>query len=239
MTQHTTTGPQRPPHAHAARHAYEANRARIASLWAAARPIMPGAAAALYLQRQGVQPGADGTWPGALRLHPALDYWYTAPACPPACRGHYPALLVPLEVDTYPEGVRCAPVPHVVALQRFYLTPVGELAPVPQPIKRTGAAGQGLGASARLAPVLPGSAGQGVAVGLHQALRLGAATRLPVWAVPDAAALAKFRWARTTPRLYVFVDPDEPAQWRAAAELCRMASACGLQTNTVGARLDP
>lgn len=220
------------------RHAYEANRARIASLCAAARPIMPGDAAALYLQRSGARPDADGVWPAALRMHLALEYWFTAPACPPACRGHYPALLAAMEVDTYPQGLRGLPVSHTVALQRIYLTPAGDLAPVPRPIKRTAAAGRALAASVRLAPHQSGSEWLGVAVGVVRALRLGAATRLPVWAVPGAAELAHFRWPRTARRLYVFTDPADAAQWQAAAELCRQASACGLCAEAIAAHLD-
>ena len=52
-----------------ARHAYEVNRARIASLWAEARPVSADDAAGRYLARSGA---AQGTWPAALRLHPAL-----------------------------------------------------------------------------------------------------------------------------------------------------------------------
>ena len=53
-----------------ARHAYEVNRARIASLWAEARPVSADDAAGRYLARSGV---AVEAWPQALRLHSALD----------------------------------------------------------------------------------------------------------------------------------------------------------------------
>ncbi|WP_326538611.1 DUF7146 domain-containing protein [Pseudorhodoferax sp.] len=213
-----------------ARHAYEVNRERIASLWAQARPIAPGDAADLYLRANGAAPlGAATTWPETLRMHPALDYWTPGPQANATCQGRFPALLAPLHIDTYPLGLRAPAVPHAVALLRVYLAPGGTLAPVPAPIKRTGTAGPGMGAAVRLAPC-DGHANcaLGVAVGVVPALRIARALRLPVWAVPDATALAQVRWPRSARTLHVFADPREPAQWAAGAELARKANACGL-----------
>jgi putative DNA primase/helicase len=209
-----------------ARHAYEVNRARIASLLAQARPVAEGDAASRYLARSGV---AHGTSPAALRLHPALDYWHMQPNRQPACLGQFPALLALFEVDTYPQGLRCAPVPQAVALQRIYLAADGSLAPVPVPVKLTGKAGPALGACARLAPADSASRVMGMAVGIAPALRIAQAARMPVWAVPDAALLAHARWPRGLRHLHVFIDTRDPEQWRSAAELARKASACGLQ----------
>lgn len=209
-----------------ARHAYEVNRARIASLWAEARPVSADDAAGRYLARSGV---ANGTWPAALRLHPALDYWHMQADRKPVCLGRFAALLALFEVDTYPHGLRSATVPHAVALQRIYLAADGSLAPVPVPIKLTGKAGPALGACARLAPADSTSRVMGMAVGIATALRIAQATRMPVWAVPDAALLAHARWPRGLRHLHVFVDTRDPDQWRSAAELARKASACGLQ----------
>ncbi|AYM97953.1 hypothetical protein EAG14_19830 [Acidovorax sp. 1608163] len=209
-----------------ARHAYEVNRARIASLWAQARPVAAGDAASRYLARSGV---AHGTSPAALRLHPALDYWHMQADRKPVCLGQFPALLALFEVDTYPQGLQGAPVPQAVALQRIYLAADGSLAPVPAPIKLTGKAGPALGACARLAPADSTSRVMGMAVGIATALRIAQAARMPVWAVPDAALLAHARWPRGLRHLHVFVDTRDPDQWRSAAELARKASACGLQ----------
>ncbi|MGX5663644.1 DUF7146 domain-containing protein [Diaphorobacter nitroreducens] len=209
-----------------ARHAYEVNRARIASLWAEARPVSADDAAGRYLARSGA---AQGTWPAALRLHPALDYWHMQADRKPVCLGQFPALLALFEVDTYPQGLRCAPVPHAVALQRIYLAADGSLAPVLAPIKLTGKAGPALGACARLAHADSTSRVMGMAVGIATALRIAQATRMPVWAVPDTSLLAHARWPRGLRHLHVFIDARDPDQWRSAAELARKASACGLQ----------
>ncbi|OYD48388.1 DUF7146 domain-containing protein [Acidovorax kalamii] len=209
-----------------ARHAYEVNRARIASLWAEARPVSADDAAGRYLARSGV---ALGAWPQALRLHPALDYWHMQADRKPVCLGRFPALLALFEVDTYPRGLQGAPVPHAVALQRIYLAADGSLAPVPAPIKLTGKAGPALGACARLAHAVSASRVMGMAVGIATALRIAQAARMPVWAVPEASLLAHARWPRGLRSLHVFIDVREPAQWQPAAELARKASACGLQ----------
>ncbi|MES2927008.1 MAG: toprim domain-containing protein [Pseudomonadota bacterium] len=209
-----------------ARHAYEVNRARIASLWAEARPVAEGDAAGRFLARSGV---ALGAWPQALRLHPALDYWHMQADRKPACLGRFPALLALFEVDTYPRGLHGAPVPHAVALQRIYLAADGSLAQVPAPVKLTGKAGPALGACARLTPADSASRVMGMAVGIATALRIAQATRMPVWAVPEASLLAHARWPRGQRSLHVFVDTRDPAQWQPAAELARKASACGLQ----------
>ena len=209
-----------------ARHAYEVNRARIASLWAEARPVSADDAAGRYLARSGAP---QGTWPAALRLHPALDYWHMQADRKPVCLGQFPALLALFEVDTYPRGLQGAPVPHAVALQRIYLSADGSLAPVPAPVKLTGKAGPALGACARLAPADGASRVMGMAVGIATALRIAQAARMPVWAVPEASLLAHARWPRGLRSLHVFVDTRDPAQWQPAAELARKASACGLQ----------
>ena len=209
-----------------ARHAYEVNRARIASLWAEARPVSADDAAGRYLARCGV---ALGAWPQALRLHPALDYWHMQADRKPVCLGRFPALLTLFEVDTYPRGLQGVPVPHAVALQRIYLAADGLLAPVPAPVKLTGKAGPALGACARLAPADSASRVMGMAVGIDAALRIAQAARMPVWAVPDTALLAHARWPRGLRSLHVFIDARDPGQWRSAAELARKASACGLQ----------
>lgn len=208
-----------------ARHAYEVNRARIASLWAEARPVSADDAAGRYLARSGA---AQGTWPAALRLHPALDYWHMQADRKPVCLGRFPALLALFEVDTYPRGLQGAPVPHAVALQRIYLATDGTLAPVPAPIKLTGKAGPALGACARLAHADSTSRVMGMAVGIAPALCIAQAARMPVWAVPDAALLAHARWPRGLRHLHVFIDARDPGQWRSAAELARKATACGL-----------
>lgn len=209
-----------------ARHAYEVNRARIASLWAEARPVSEGDAAGRYLARSGAE---QGTWPAALRLHPALDYWHMQADRKPVCLGQFPALLALFEVDTYPRGLHAAPIPHAVALQRIYLAADGALAPVPAPIKLTGKAGPALGACARLAHADSSSRVMGMAVGIDAALRIAQAARMPLWAVPDASLLAHARWPRGLRSLHVFIDARDPAQWQPAAELARKASACGLQ----------
>lgn len=213
-----------------ARHAYEVNRARIASLWAEARSVSADDAAGRYLARSGVASAASGSaYSAALRLHPALDYWHMQADRKPVCLGQFPALLALFEVDTYPRGLQGAPVPHAVALQRIYLAADGSLAPVPAPVKLTGKAGPALGACARLAPADSTSRVMGMAVGIATALRIAKAARMPVWAVPDAALLAHARWPRGLRSLHVFVDTRDPDQWRSAAELARKASACGLQ----------
>ena len=209
-----------------ARHAYEVNRARIASLWAEARPVSAADAAGRYLARSGV---ALEAWPQALRLHPALDYWHMQADRKPVCLGQFPALLALFEVDTYPHGLHGVPVPHAVALQRIYLAADGSLAPVPAPVKLTGKAGPALGACARLVPADSASRVMGMAVGIATALRIAQAARMPVWAVPDAALLAYARWPHGQRSLHVFIDACDPGQWRSAAELARKASACGLQ----------
>lgn len=223
------------PFAHAAdglgpRHAYETNRQRIAALWAQAGPIAAGDAADRFLKASGAAPlGAAQAWPETLRMHPALEYWQVGADGRAVCQGSFPALLASLGIDTFPRGLRAPSEFHAVALERFYLTPGGVLAPVPAPIKRTGAAGPGMGAAVRLAPGCADLATLGVAVGVVPALRIARAMCMPMWAVPDAAALSHLRWPRTARTLYVFTDPHEPAQWAAGTELARKASACGLQ----------
>ena len=213
------------------RHAYEANRARIAAVWAQAQPIAPGDAADKYLRCNDVRPsGGDGeAWPDALRLHPALEYWHQPPGGPAVCKGRFPALLAALELDVYPHAWAAQSMPHTVALQRTYLAPDGALASVPAPVKLTGKDGPSRCAAVRLAPVDPPADALGVAVGVVTALRMAHACRLPVWAVPDAAALAHVRWPRHVARVYVFVEVDTADQHAPAAQLVRKATACGLE----------
>lgn len=221
-----------------ARHAYEANRARIAGLWAEARPVARGDVADSFLRRSGVaNAAAGGTWTAALRLHPALGYWHIKRGYTPAYLGRFPALLALFALDTYPHGLRGAPEAHAVALQRIYLAADGAPAAVPAPIKLTGTAGPALGACARLAPVDSTRGALGIAVGIAPALRIAQAARLPVWAVPDAHALAHARWPRGLRHLHVFADASDPAQWQGAAELARKACACGLQVYAMAADL--
>ncbi|MGD9773854.1 DUF7146 domain-containing protein [Diaphorobacter sp.] len=217
------------------RHAYEVNRARIAAVWAQARLIVAGDAADMFLRRSGALPpgGKGAAWPNALRMHPALDYWRPQQGGPGECIGRFPALLAALELDTHPHGLTAPPVPHTVALQRIYLTPDGALAHVPAPIKLTGKDGPSRCAALRLVPVAQRGATLGIAVGVVPALRMGHACRIPVWAVPDAAALAHVRWPRRTACLYVFVNADDPAQHAPAAQLARKATACGLEVFTL------
>lgn len=177
------------------------------------------------------------TWPAALRLHPALGYWHMQAGGQAACVGHFPALLALFELDTYPHGERCAPEAHAVALQRIYLAADGAQAAVPAPVKLTGTAGPSLGACVRLAPVDGTRGALGIAVGIVPALRIAQAARLPVWAVPDAHALAHARWPRGLRHLHVFADPRDPAQWQGAAGLARKAGACGLQVYAMAADL--
>ena len=231
-----------------ARYAYEVNRARIAGLWAEAWPVSADDAAGRYLARNGVVHTAPGSaYPAALRLHPALDYWHMQASRQSACLGRFPALLALFEIDTYPHGMGSASSPHAVALQRIYLAADGALAPVPSPIKLTGKTGPALGACARLAQVDGGRNVLGMTVGVATALRIAQASRMPVWAVPDAYALAHVRWPRGLHHLHVFTDVHDPSQWKPAAELARKASACGLQvypmvadlTNTEGTHKAP
>lgn len=220
-----------------ARHAYELNHQRIAGLWAQAQPVAGGDPADLYLRAHGAAPLVPSGWPASLRLHPALDYWQVAPNGIAVCQGQFPALLVLLQLDVFPSGWRGQAVQHAVGLQRVYLAADGALAPVPSPIKATGMAGPGQGAAAQLAPVAAESGAWGVAVGAVAALRVARATRIPVWAVPDAVALAHVRWPRAARRVHLFIDPDAPAQWQPAAELARKASACGLDVYPMQAQL--
>lgn len=220
-----------------ARHAYEVNHQRIADLWAQARPVAAGDAADRFLRASGAAPLVPGDWPASLRLHPALDYWQVAGNGISVCQGQHPALLVLLQLDVFPYGLRGQAVQHAVALQRIYLAGDGSLAPVPAPVKATGMAGPGQGAAAQLAPFDSGSGAWGVAVGVVSALRIARATRMPVWAVPDAAALAHVRWPRGVRSAHLFIDPAAPAQWSPAAELARKASACGLDVYPMQAQL--
>ncbi|GAA3997179.1 hypothetical protein GCM10022279_21060 [Comamonas faecalis] len=215
------------------RHAYEANRARIAALWGQARPIQPGDAADLYLRGQGVAPpaGQAAPWPEALRFHPALDYWDAPPGAPAELCGKHPALLAALSINAPARGAPLAV--HTVALQRIYLDSCGALAPVWAPIKLTGKDGPSRCAALRLAPVAGRGASLGVAVGLVPALRMGSACRMPVWAVLNAAALAHVHWPRGVDSLYVFLDADDPNQAAPGAELARKAKACGVQVFTL------
>ena len=212
------------------RHAYESNRARIAELWNEARPIVPGDPADQYLRQCGALPAAGPriAWPEPLRFHPAIDYWHQPQGGTAEFVGQFPALLAALVIDAPAPGRGCPPETHAVALQRIYLGPGGTLAPVRAPIKMTGSAGPGRRAAARLAPVAGPAATLGVAVGVVNAMRLGRACRIPVWAVPNAAALAHVHWPRNVASLYVFADADTPAQQGPAAELARKAKACGL-----------
>jgi putative DNA primase/helicase len=220
-----------------ARHAYELNHQRIAGLWAQAQPVVAGDAADCYLRSNGAAPLLQSTWPASLRLHPALDYWQVARNGIAVCQGKFLALLVLLQIDVFPHGIHRPAAQHAVALQRIYLTADGVLAPVASPIKLTGAAGPSQGAAAQLASLTPDANGWGVAVGVCAALRIGRATRMPVWAVPDAAALAHVRWPRGARSAHLFIDPREPAQWQPAAELARKASACGLDVHPMAVQL--
>lgn len=220
-----------------ARHDYEVNRARIADLWAQAQPVEQGEPAALFLERSGVPlPRSCMEWSAGLRMHPALEYWHMRPDGQAVCLGQFPALLTRLDIDVYSHGLHAAPEPHAVALQRTYLAADGALAAVPVPIKLTGKAGRTLGAAARLSAGAAGDA-LGIAVGVVPALRIAHVARMPVWAVPDSAALVHVCWPRSARSLHVFADADVPAQWEAAAELARKARACGLHVVEMFARL--
>lgn len=206
------------------RHAYEQNRARIDAILAQTQPIKEGDPADTYLRQQGVwQP----TTQGALRFHPALEWWEVDTRGLALCRGRFPALVATLQNEVFPQGLHRPAELHTVALQRIYLPALaGNNAPAF--IKTTGTTGDSRGAAVRLATPMhiAGELTLGVAVGVTNALRCARELRMPVWAVVDLAALAHFHWPRGLQRLHVLAEHLDHI---AVRELTRKASMCGLR----------
>lgn len=195
------------------RRQWAANEQRIARLWAACVPLVPGDAATAYLKRRGFA----GVWPlpACLRYHPALPYWHEGERI-----GDFPAMVAPI---TAPDG-------RVVALHRTYLTRDGRKAEVPTVKKLTAAAGPLAGACIRLHWPQRGVIGIGEGVETSLAARL--ASGVPTVASYCAGNLAAWQWPPGVHRIVIFADHDK-AGLEAADTLRARALRAGLQVKTL------
>lgn len=211
------------------RHAYEQNRARMATILANTQAVKPNDPADRYLRQQGAwQPSI----PDVLRFHPSLEWWEVDARGLALCRGRFPALVAMLQSESFPLGVHRPSELHTVALHRIYLPPQGVhcrgTTPAPAFIKTTGTTGASRGAAVRMGMPerIADALTLGVAVGITNALRCAHAVGMPVWAVADLAALANFHWPRGLDHLHVLAEHLDHI---AVRELMRKAVMCGLR----------
>lgn len=185
------------------------NAQRNAKTWEAARPLVPGDSATLYLKRRGL----GGLWPlpQCLRLHRGLGYWEDGKEI-----GRFPCMVAPLVA---PDG-------RTLALHRTYHTADGRKADVPSPKKLTGAAGLLGGACIPLHKPVRGSLG--IAEGIETALAAWCGSGVPVVAAYSAGNLAAWRWPEGVQRVLIFSDADDAGR-SAAAELKARAVRAGLR----------
>lgn len=195
------------------RERWAANMLRIAKLWEASRPLVPGDPATLYLKRRGL----GGLWPlpQCLRLHRSLGYWEDGQEI-----GRFPTMVAPLIGS---DG-------RMLALHRTFLTADGRKADVDSPRKLTGAAGLLGGSCIPLHKPVRGSLG--IAEGIETALAAWAGSGVPVQAAYSGGNLAAWRWPEGLQRLVIFGDADEAGR-KAAAELKARAVRAGLRCDAL------
>lgn len=195
------------------------NRQRIARMLSASVAVEPHDPAGLYLRANGLEAAQIMAMGRALRFAPALDYWEKC-AGVYSLTGTHPGLLALLSGND-DEGPTLPP-----QLLRIYLTEGGELAPVSNPFKRTGAHALTRGAAVRLgSPALINGAWRlAVTVGLPEALRVARCTGLPVWAVFDVTELAALCFPKGKPLRFLHTYTDQ-TQCHHVAELVRKAHA--------------
>lgn len=174
--------------------ASEGRRAQLQRLWQEGLSLDAPAAhpARRYLEFR--IPGLRlGSWPGVLRLHPALAYHDERGKF----QGRHPALLARLQG---PDG-------RGVSIHRTYLTAEGRKAAVDAPKKLMGPSQPGatLGAAIRL---FDASSTLAIAEGIETALAVHVATSLPVWAAVSANGLARSIIPSTIQTIYICADHD-------------------------------
>jgi hypothetical protein len=196
------------------RQQWQHNAERNARLWAACRPLTPGDPVARYLaQRLRAQ---AAPLPGALRLHPGLDYWHEGQRL-----GTHPAMV----------GALTSRTGELMALHRTYLTDDGRKADVPTAKKLTGASGLVLGGCIALGEPNEGGA-LGIAEGIETALAASQASGLPVCAAYSAGALAAWKWPAGVRHLVILADADKAGE-DAADELRKRARAHALRVTVM------
>ncbi|MDF1551678.1 MAG: toprim domain-containing protein [Deferrisomatales bacterium] len=176
--------------------------ARLRRLWAEARPLAAGDAAAAYLQARGLD--LRGLAADALRTHHALPYWTDG-----AVVGTYPAVLARV----------VGPTGDPVAMHATYLDPErpGNKAPVPAPRKLWPThPGATRGAAVRLYP-LDGDR-LAVAEGIETALAVHQLAGLPCWAAISAGGLERVELPSAAREVFVCADHDENGAGQRAAE---------------------
>lgn len=179
---------------------YTLNRERIAGMMDGSRPVTPQDPAGLYLQACGMTVERIKTMGRVLRYTPSITYW----------EGRTPTSIHPaLLAEVNSQDTTTTELPR--QLLRVYLTQRGTLAPVRNPIKRTGCHAPNRGGAVRLgAPILTDGAWRlGVAVGLPQALQASRCSGLPVWAVTGLEELAAMRFPRKTPLRFLHIFTND------------------------------
>jgi len=187
------------------------DRAKLVRLWNEAKPITDGDPVSRYLAGRGL---VLGSYPAALRHHPALPYW-TEVAGKPVCLGSFPALLAEV---TSPAGER-------VGLHRVYLTPGGRKASMTHPTtgevldaKKLLTAYEGAMRGAAVRLYEPEGGALALAEGIETALAVRLGSGLPVWACVSAWGLANTVLSESVTDVWVFGDNDASGTGQQAAD---------------------
>ncbi|ASM76330.1 hypothetical protein VITFI_CDS0551 [Vitreoscilla filiformis] len=203
------------------RQQWACNAYKLRRMMAESLPVEPGSPVAYYLTRRLGLRALGGFVPGwqqqVIRYAPALPYFdEDGQPC-----GSHPAMLAAL---TSPQG-------ELVAIHRTWLTPDGQKAHVPGPVKKlTSTCGPLAGAGIVLFSGPDEQGVIGIAEGIETALAASLGAGVPVCAAYSASNLAAWCWPEQTRRLLVFADHD-PAGQKAAQTLLGRALGAGLQAS--------
>jgi len=177
-------------------------RTMIRRIWTRTLPIS-GSIAERYLIGRGL---CASSIPSVLRFHPALRYYDVKQK---RSYGTFPALVAPVRD---PKG-------EIIALHRYFLTPEGKKAPVPEVKKMTACVRPPHGAAIRLSP-----AGKvlGVGEGVETMLAVHAATCMPVWSAVAAQLLEQIVIPPEVEHVVIWGDKDKSERGQKAVERLKM-----------------
>lgn len=206
-----TTTPARTAPAPVTAPAQRDDSAKLRRLWGQAQPIQHGDPVDRYLAGRGL---VLGSYPEALRHHPALPYWCEVDG-QTVRFGTFPVMLAAV---TSPAG-------ELVGVHRTYLTPDGRKSTIVHPatgealdVKKllTAFDGATKGAAIRLYPPRNGELAlcEGIETGL--AVRLGSG--LPVWPCVSAGGLERVVLPEDVTDVFIMADRDANGTGQKSAE---------------------